>query len=141
MSYIISIYCVYNIIIHANLNHISENITMAVKDAGAFWTRYKRLTKKDFPILLQTGILQPTLSSWRTKKLFPRADEAVAIAHALNTSVEFLVNGRDTSNSTVSPSAMSIALNADTLNEEGQRILAAVAESLALKYPKNRKKQ
>jgi transcriptional regulator with XRE-family HTH domain len=113
---------------------------MAVKDAGAFWTRYKRLAKKDLPILVKTGILQPTLSSWRSKRLFPRANDAVAIAAALNTSVEFLVNGKDTANATVSPAAMNIALTADTLNADGKKILAAVAESLALKYPASRKK-
>jgi transcriptional regulator with XRE-family HTH domain len=113
---------------------------MSPKDAGAFWTRYKRLAKKDLPILVKTGIRQPTLSSWRAKKIFPRANEAVAIAAALNTTVEFLVNGKDSSNATISPAAMNIALTADTLNAEGQKILAAVAESLFLKYPHNRGK-
>ena len=110
------------------------------KDAGAFWNRYKRLTSKDLPVLLQTGILQPTLSSWRAKKLYPRANEAAAIAAALNTTVEFLVSGKDTRSSTVSAPAMSIALTAETLNPEGQRILQVIAESLALKFPLNRKR-
>jgi hypothetical protein len=35
---------------------------------------------------------------------------------------------------------MNIALTAGTMNTEGQKILAAVAESLALKYPVSRKK-
>jgi hypothetical protein len=114
---------------------------MAAKDAGTFWTRYKRLAKKDLPVLVKTGILQPTLSSWRTKKIFPRANEAAAIAAALNTPVEFLVTGKDTGSSTVSPAAMNIALTADTLNADGQKILSLVAESLALKYPAPRKKE
>jgi hypothetical protein len=113
---------------------------MTAKNAGAFWTRYKRLAGKDLPVLIKTGILQPTLSSWRIKKIFPRANEAVAIAAALNTTVEFLVNGKDTGNATVSPTAMNIALIADTMNSEGQKILSLVAESLALKYPVTRKK-
>jgi transcriptional regulator with XRE-family HTH domain len=113
---------------------------MKVKDAAAFWTRYKRLAAKDLPVLVKTGILQPTLSSWRTKKIFPRANEAAAIAAALNTTVEFLVNGKDSGSATVSPAAMNIAITADTLNSEGQKVLAAVAESLALKYPLSRKK-
>jgi hypothetical protein len=113
---------------------------MAAKDAGGFWIRYKRLAKKDLPILVKTGILQPTLSSWRTKKIFPRANEAVSIAAALNTTVEFLVNGKDTSNATLSPAAMNIALTADTINAEGQKVLTTVAEALALKYPVSRKK-
>jgi transcriptional regulator with XRE-family HTH domain len=113
---------------------------MAAKDAGQFWTRYKRLAKKDLPVLVKTGILQPTLSSWRTKKIFPRANEAVAIAAALNTTVEFLVNGKDTSNATCSHAAMNIALTADTLSDEGLKVLKSVAESLALKYPAPRRK-
>jgi transcriptional regulator with XRE-family HTH domain len=113
---------------------------MAAKDAEAFWKRYKRLADKDLPILVKTGILQPTLSSWRTKKIFPRANDAVAIAAVLNTSVEFLVNGKDNANPTVSPTAMNIAITADTMNGEGKKILAAVAESLALKYPVTHKK-
>jgi hypothetical protein len=113
---------------------------MAAKNAGTFWTRYKRLAGKDLPVLLKTGILQPTLSSWRIKKIYPRANEAVAIAAARNTTVEFLVNGKDTNNATASPAAMNIALTADTLNAEGKKILTAVAESLALKYPSTRKK-
>jgi transcriptional regulator with XRE-family HTH domain len=113
---------------------------MAAKNAGAFWTRYKRLAGKDLPVLVKTGILQPTLSSWRIKKIFPRANEAAAIAAALNTTVEFLVNGKDTNNATASRAAMNIALTADTMNAEGQKVLAAVAESLALKYPAPRKK-
>jgi hypothetical protein len=81
-------------------------------------------------------ILQPTLSSWRTKKIFPRADEAAAIASSLNTTVEYLVSGKDTRNTTVSPAALNIAVTADTLSEEGQKILTSVADSLALKFPR-----
>jgi hypothetical protein len=110
---------------------------MAKKGADQFWSRYKRLTKKDMPVLLKTGILQPTLSSWRTKKIFPRTNEAAAIAAALNTSVEFLVNGKDND---CSPAAMYIARIADTVSDEGLKILAAVAESLSLKYPAPRKR-
>jgi transcriptional regulator with XRE-family HTH domain len=113
---------------------------MPAKDAGAFWSRYKRLVKKDLPVLLKTGILQPTLSSWRTKKIFPRANEAAAIASALNTTVEYLVSGKDTRNTTVSPSALNIAITADNLSEDGLKILASVADSLALKFPASRKK-
>jgi hypothetical protein len=48
--------------------------------------------------------------------------------------------GKDTGSSTVNPAAMNIALTADAMNAEGQKVLAAVAESLALKYPAPRKK-
>jgi transcriptional regulator with XRE-family HTH domain len=113
---------------------------MAVKDAHQFWSRYNRLASKDLPVLLKTGIKQPTLSSWRSKRLFPRANDAVAIAAALNTTVEFLVNGKDTNNITCSPAAMNIALLADTLSDEGMHILSGVVESLTLKYHAPRRK-
>jgi hypothetical protein len=74
------------------------------------------------------------------QKNLPACNEAVAIAAALNTTVEFLVNGKDATNATVCPAAMNIALTADTLNTVGQKILSAVAEALALKYPVTRKK-
>jgi hypothetical protein len=35
---------------------------------------------------------------------------------------------------------MNIALTVDTLNAEGQKVLAAVAENLSLKYPLTRRK-
>jgi hypothetical protein len=48
-----------------------------------------------------------------------------------------LVNGKDTSNTAVSPAAINIAL---TMNTKFQKILAALAKSLFLKYPLSRKK-
>ena len=113
---------------------------MRAKDATQFWLRYKRLTDKDLPVLVKTGILQPTLSSWKSKKIFPRADEAVVIAAALNTTVEFLVTGKEPRSSSFSPSVQSLAHIADIINTEGLQILTAVADSLASKYPAHRKK-
>jgi hypothetical protein len=112
---------------------------MAVKDASQFWTRYKKFAKKDLPVLVKTGILQPTLSAWRSRKLFPRANEAVSIAAALNTTVEYLVTGKDPRNETYSPAARKIALTADTLNEDGIKILSAIADSLTFKYASHKK--
>jgi|TergutMp193P3_1026864.scaffolds.fasta_scaffold153116_1 transcriptional regulator with XRE-family HTH domain len=68
---------------------------MKVNDAGQFWLRYKKLVSKDLSVTLKTGIKQSTLSTWKTKKLFPRADLACLIARSLGTSVEYLVTGKD----------------------------------------------
>jgi hypothetical protein len=113
---------------------------MRVKDASHFWSRYKRLTEKDLPVLVKTKILQPTLSSWKTKKIFPRADDAVAIAAALNTSVEFLVTGKEARTTTFPQSIQDLAQTAGVLNPEGLQILTAVADSLSLKYRASRRK-
>lgn len=54
----------------------------------------KDITAKDLGLL--TGIGYRTIESWTsTKKIMPRADSAVKIARALNTSVEYLVTGEE----------------------------------------------
>jgi hypothetical protein len=71
LLYFYNIYDVCHLIVKAENALITENKDMAEKNAGAFWTRYKRLARKDLPVLIKTGILQPTLSSWRIKKSSP----------------------------------------------------------------------
>ncbi|MDR2069910.1 MAG: helix-turn-helix domain-containing protein [Treponema sp.] len=58
--------------------------------AKRFLNRYGNLAQKDLPVILRTQVKQSTLSTWRSKKKFPRADTAVRIAKALNTTVEYL---------------------------------------------------
>jgi transcriptional regulator with XRE-family HTH domain len=84
-------------------------------DAGAFWQRFKNLSEKDLPVILKTNIKQSTISTWRRRKEFPRADEAVKIAETLHTSVEYLVTGRDKAYAPCSPAALEIAIAADRL--------------------------
>jgi transcriptional regulator with XRE-family HTH domain len=43
----------------------------------------------------KTGIPKGTFSSWKTRNIIPRADEAYLIAEALGVSVEYLLSGRD----------------------------------------------
>jgi hypothetical protein len=62
-------------------------------DASKFWRRYSDLADKDLPVVLATQIKPSTLSSYKTMNRFPRADEAVKLARALNTNVEYMVTG------------------------------------------------
>jgi len=109
---------------------------MGTKDAKQFWIRYKKLIDKDLPVIVKTGIKQSTLSSWKTNNLFPRVDDAYLIANAANTTVEFLVTGKDVKNTACSVKALEIAIAADKLTEEGINILLKVAESLKYDYHK-----
>ena len=68
---------------------------MKKNNAEQFWLRYKSLAEKDLPITVKTGIHLSTLSTWRRKNIFPRADDALKIADALGTTVEYLVAGRN----------------------------------------------
>ena len=111
---------------------------MNTEDATLFWERYSVLTEKDFPVLLATGIVQSTLSSWRKHSRYPRADEAEKIAKALDTTVEYLVSGTDTRNSVCSSYGLDIAVLADKLNSEGFQILKSVAKGLIHDFGKNK---
>jgi hypothetical protein len=104
-------------------------------DAGMFWQRFKELSRKDLPVILKTSIKQSTISMWRHRKNFPRADEAVKIAETLHTTVEFLVTGRDIASSPCTADAMEIAVAADKLDAEGKRIALTVIKGLETQHP------
>jgi hypothetical protein len=99
-------------------------------DAGVFWQRFKELSGKDLPVVLKTSIKQSTISMWKHRKNFPRADEAVKIAKTLHTTVEFLVTGRDMAVSPCTAEALEIAVAADKLDAEGKRIILTVIKGL-----------
>lgn len=60
-----------------------------------FWQRVKFLIKENNTkqewLAEKTGIKYQTLRSMISKNTFPKADDAVKIAKALNTTVEYLV--------------------------------------------------
>jgi transcriptional regulator with XRE-family HTH domain len=73
-----------------------------VEDSNSndFWKRTKALIKarnvKQETICEETGISLGTLRGWITHSRLPDAAQAVRIAKALQTSVEYLVTGEDT---------------------------------------------
>ena len=83
---------------------------MQTKEAGLFWERYQSFVNKDLPVILKTGIKQSTISTWRTLKKFPRADEAFKIADAINTTVEYLVTGKDKKMAFIHPKLLKLPL-------------------------------
>jgi transcriptional regulator with XRE-family HTH domain len=103
--------------------------------AQAFWDRYGELAAKDLPVILRTQVKQSTLSTWKSKKKFPRADMAVKIARSLSTTVEYLVTGEGKEHPVCTPWAMAVALQVDQLNEAGKKIVFDVAKGLETQYP------
>ncbi|GHV26045.1 hypothetical protein AGMMS4952_05250 [Spirochaetia bacterium] len=111
-------------------------MAMEEYNADDFWTRYDAITGgKDNPVIVKTGIKQPTLSTWKMREIFPRADAATRIANSLNTSVEYLVTGKEKIYSSHTPAALEIARVSDKLNEVGKRIVLDVAKGLETRYP------
>lgn len=62
-----------------------------------FWTNVNNLIKSrkttQEALCNELGISLNTLRGWISKDILPRADEAVRIAKALDTTVEYLVTG------------------------------------------------
>ena len=46
-------------------------------------------------LYLKTKVAKGTFSSWKTRNVLPRADEAFRIAEALGVTVEYLLTGRE----------------------------------------------
>ncbi len=69
--------------------------------AVEFWKRTNKLIKdknsKQENIAQECDIPYQTFRSWVTRQTFPDALQAYKIAQALNTTVEYLVTGEDTS--------------------------------------------
>jgi len=103
---------------------------MGLYKAEDFWRRYKTLTDKDLPVILKTEIPYSTLSTWRKKYIFPRADDAYKIANSLNTTVEYMVTSTDTNNEVCSSEALEIAITTDKLDAEDIYILKTLIEKL-----------
>ena len=78
-----------------------DNISMADM---LFWTNTNNLIKSQKitqeTLCKETGLSLNTLRGWISKNVLPRADEAVRIAKALNTSVEYLVTGEESDSAT-----------------------------------------
>lgn len=67
-----------------------------------FWERVEaaRLQEKTTYRWIAENVIhksETTVSGWRSHMVLPRADDAVAIARALNVTVEWLVEGEDRS--------------------------------------------
>jgi hypothetical protein len=71
------------------------------------------------------------------RKDLPRADGAIRIASALQTTVEFPVSGSDKASLPCTPTATEKALVADKFTDDGKQIVLAVLNGLVYRYPKS----
>ena len=74
--------------------------------------------------------IQSTLSSWRKKNIFPRADDALKIARAIDTTVDYLVDGTKADVEVCSDAVFNIALKIEKLSEKNIHIVKCLVEQL-----------
>ena len=107
-------------------------------DSTNFWmrinNRIKLLQTTQEWVAAQSGIKYQTLRGWVTKGIFPRANEATALAKTLDTSVEELVTGRPMGSS-LSGEMLQLARDIASLPQDDIDELKAI---VALKKEKHR---
>jgi transcriptional regulator with XRE-family HTH domain len=101
------------------------------KNAKLFWQRYEQLAEKDFSVIINIGLPQSTLSTWKKRGVFPRVDIAYKIAYMLNTSVEYLLTGNNKPQPDYSPDTLEIALMFEELNVEELNAMKSILQSLS----------
>jgi transcriptional regulator with XRE-family HTH domain len=84
----------------------------------------------------KTGISKGTFSSWKNRKIIPRADDAYKIATALHVSVEYLLTGSDRTKRHSNPCLQEIIENLIGLDALDLKAVSALTQTLALRYAK-----
>ena len=92
-----------NQVVFGRINNISKHYMAKIKYME-FYFRVKQLTKKKRlslqNLILSVGLNHDSYYSLQRSGNLPRADEALAIAQALDTSVEYLLMGTEPENTT-----------------------------------------
>jgi transcriptional regulator with XRE-family HTH domain len=84
----------------------------------------------------KTGISKGTFSSWKNRKIIPRADDAYKIAAVLRVSVEYLLTGSDRTKKHSNPCLQEIIENLIVLDALDLRAVSALIQALALRHVK-----
>ncbi|MFP3040575.1 helix-turn-helix domain containing protein [Treponema primitia] len=107
-------------------------------NAEFFWKIVKREVDRQQTsfewLYRKTGIPKGTFSSWKTRNIIPRADEAYLIAEALGVSVEYLLNGRDGTGHSSNPSLEEIVKTIIPLDQVDLDAVNALVKALDKRY-------
>jgi hypothetical protein len=107
-------------------------------NAGIFWKIVKKEVerqKTSFEWLYQkTGIPKGTFSSWKSRNLMPRADDALRIAWALGVSVEYLLTGTDKGDSASNPRIQEIIEEMVLFDDRDIEAVKALVKTMSGRY-------
>lgn len=104
-----------------------------------FWDRVETLLlsqKTNYRWLAESIVKksETTVSGWHTNNILPRAKEAVAIAKALGTTVEFLVDGEPAAGWSPPDRIKNIVEDLKLLNDSELGIVAPMVHAIAAKH-------
>ncbi|MDR1316974.1 MAG: helix-turn-helix domain containing protein [Spirochaetales bacterium] len=107
-------------------------------NAEIFWKTVKaevERQKTSFEWLYRkTTIPKGTFSSWKTRKLIPRADAALSIARALGVSVEYLLTGTDKGEFVSNPAVQEITKNIVLFDDNDLEAVKALVKTMSGRY-------
>jgi len=108
-----------------------------------FWEMVKKEVERQntsFEWLYQkTKIPKGTFSSWKNRKIIPRADEAYLIANSLMVSIEYLLTGCDSASSISNNTISEISKTIPFLDDYDLQAILATAQAMSDRYKSNKK--
>ena len=93
----------------------------------------KKLNLSQKELCQKCNIIDTTYSSWKNRNRLPSAEDIMQLAKILNTSVEWLITGKDSG--TATPEEQQLLNYYNTSNQEGKNRIMEQAEFIAQKYP------
>lgn len=99
-----------------------------------FWTNvkeeleYNLITQKELASAI--GISYNTLQSWITKDRLPDAEQALKIAKQLNTSIEYLVTGKNEEQKDIKTNLQNMLPKLNRLSNENLELIDIIAGRL-----------
>ena len=106
--------------------------------AEFFWRMVKKEVDRQHTsfewLYRKTQIPKGTFSSWKSRNIIPRADEAFCIAEALKVSVEYLLTGSDQSKKLSNPAVHEIIETVPFFDDNDLRTLLATVRAMTARY-------
>jgi transcriptional regulator with XRE-family HTH domain len=107
-------------------------------NAEFFWKMVKNEVERQQTsfewLYRKTQIPKGTFSSWKSRNIIPRADEAFRIAEALKVSVEYLLTGADPQKKASNPTINEINETAPFFDDNDLQTILATVRAMAARY-------
>jgi transcriptional regulator with XRE-family HTH domain len=107
-------------------------------NAEFFWEMIKKEVERQQTsfewLYRKTRIPKGTFSSWKSRNIIPRADEAFRIAEALKVSVEYLLTGADRPKKLSNPIVHEINETIPFFDDNDLKTIHATVRSMAARY-------